>query len=472
MPEAKSSAGSPHLVSYDKGSSAILSGPILPVMMRLALPTIVVIVIQTLVGVAETYFVSGLGTDALAGVALVFPVLMLMLMMANGGIGGGVASAVARALGANRIADAEALVWHAVLLACGFGALFTVGALIGGPILYRAMGGTGGTLSAALTYSNIVFAGAVLQWIVALLSASLRSAGDVKTPALVTVGAIFLVALSPALIFGLGPLPRLNIAGAGVAVDLYYLAAAAVLILYMRSPGSPLRLVPVGPSWRLFKDILGVGLLSAIGTLQVNITVACVTGLVGIFGPDAIAGYGIASRLDYIQIPLLFGLGTAVVTMVGAHVGAGQLARARRVAWVGVGVAVVFTEGLGLFVAAFPRVWLTLFSDDARVLGFGALYLQTVAPAYGMIGLGMMIYFASQGAKRVLWPVLAGTMRMVIVIIGGAVLARFGMGLAPLFGTIAATAVLFGGITFASMFREPWVRSAKSTENGANRHAA
>ena len=117
-------------------------------MLRLALPTITVLVAQALVGVAETYFVSFLGTEALAGVALVFPVLMLVQMMSNGGIGGGVASAVARALGADRDADAQALAWHAMLLACGLGLLFTVGAIAGGPALYRAMGGTDETLAA------------------------------------------------------------------------------------------------------------------------------------------------------------------------------------------------------------------------------------------------------------------------------------------------------------------------------------
>jgi MATE family, multidrug efflux pump len=274
-------------------------------------------------------------------VALVFPVLMLVQMMSNGGIGGGVASAVARALGADRDADAQALAWHAMLLACGLGLLLTVGAIAGGPALYRAMGGTDETLAAALTYSNLVFAGSVPLWIVALLSSALRGAGGVRTPAIITLaGAIILVTLSPALIFGWGPLPRLGIAGAGASVVIYYGLAALILIAYMRSGRSPLRLSAVRPDRRLFADILGVGLLSALGTVQVNVTVACVTGAVGLFGADAIAGYGIAARLDYLQIALLFGLGTAVVIMVGTNVGAGQLARARRIAWTGVAIGV------------------------------------------------------------------------------------------------------------------------------------
>src|SRR5215469_3932317 len=154
--------------------SGVLSGPIAPTMLRLALPTIAVLIVQTLVSVVETYFVSFLGTEALAGVALVFPMAMLMLMMSNGAFGGGVASSVARALGANQHDDAAALVWHAIVLALVIGLIFSACVIALGPALYRAMGGANGTLDAALTYSNIVFAGSVPLWLVALLSAALR----------------------------------------------------------------------------------------------------------------------------------------------------------------------------------------------------------------------------------------------------------------------------------------------------------
>jgi len=429
-------------------------------MLRLALPTIVVLVVQTFVGVAETYFVSFLGTDALAGVALVFPVLMLMQMMSNGGIGGGVSSAVARALGASRSADADALVWHAIVLACAFGLIFTAVAILGGPILYRAMGGTGPTLTAALTYSGVVFAGSIPIWITALLSSALRGAGNVNVPALVILsGAVILVPLSPILIFGWGPFPRLGVAGGGAAVVIYYVLAALLLVLYLRSPRSLLRLRVVPLEGRLFKDIMGVGLLSAIGTVQVNLTVIFVTAAVGRFGADAIAGYGIASRLDYIQIPLLFGLGTAVVTMVGVNVGAGQLVRARRIAWIGGALAFGVTEFIGLAAMVFPHVWIGLFSDDPQVLAMGTVYLQNVAPVYGAVGLGLMLYFASQGAKRVLFPVLAGTVRMIIAaFIGWSMVTWFGAGLSTLFQIVALAAVSYGLLTAAAVFGGAWGR--------------
>ncbi|WP_105383457.1 MATE family efflux transporter [Neorhizobium alkalisoli] len=431
----------------------VLDGPITPALLRLALPTVVVLVVQTLVGVAETYFISFLGTEALAGATLVFPVLMLMQMMSNGGIGGGVSSAIARALGANRHADANGLVWHSIILAIAFGAIFSVAAFLFGPILYQSMGGTGATLTAALTYSGIVFAGSIPIWITALLSAALRGAGNVNVPALVIIsGAGILFALSPPLIFGWGPFPQLGVAGGGAAVFIYYLLAALVLALYLRSSRSPLKLRIVPLQSRLFREILGVGLPSAVGTAQVNLTVTFVTAAVGHFGADAIAGFGIASRLDYLQIPIIFGLGTAIVTMVGINIGASRIERARRVAWVGAGIAFGITQIIGLAAALFPDIWMGLFTTDQTVQEMGSLYLRTVAPAYGAIGLGLALYFASQGAKRVLLPVLAGTVRMIIAaFVGWSAVLWFGVSLGTLFQMVALGALAYGVLTAAAV---------------------
>jgi len=451
--------------------SAILNGPILPTMLKLGLPTIVVLVVQTFVGIAETYFVSFLGTDALAGVALVFPVLMLMQMMSNGGIGGGVASAVARALGSGRWEDANALALHAVVLAAVLGLAFTAAQFIGGRALYRSLGGEADALAAALAYADVVFSGAILVWIVSLLAAALRGAGNAVVPAAVTFGGVFiLLPLSPALIFGWGRFPRLGIAGAGVAVVIYYLAAAAALVVYMRSSRSTLRLRLTLRclEWRLFKDVLRVGALSAVGTVQANLTVVLITGAVGLFGTGAIAGYGIASRLDYLLIPLLFGLGAAALTMVGINIGAGQVARAERIAWIGAFLAAGFTEAIGLAVAIFPTAWLGLFTTDPSVLATGALYLRIVAPFYGLLGLGMLLYFAGQGAGRVWLPVLAGTARLIIAAaVGWLVVALLGGGLGALFVTVAVAMSAFGAITAAALGFAGW----KSGKPMAEPHA-
>src|SRR5689334_385078 len=206
--------------------------------------------------------------------------------------------------------------------------------MLGGPLLYHALGGRAGALDAALQYSNYLFAGAIPVWIVNLQAAALRGSGNVRVPAMVTlVGALVMIPISPLLIFGFGPVPRLGIGGAGIAFGLYYCAAMLFLMRYMSSgrAGLTFRFAPL--QGRLFADILRVGVPTAVNAVLTNLTVILVTGAVGLFGTTALAAYGIASRLDYILIPLLFGLCTATLTMVGVNVGAGELVRARRIAW-------------------------------------------------------------------------------------------------------------------------------------------
>ncbi len=440
---------------------AMLEGPILTTMLRFAVPTIAVLVAQTLVGIAETFYVSFLGTEALAGVALVFPVLMLMQMMSNGGVGGGVASAIARAIGAGRRDDADALLFHAIIIAIIAGLIFMAGALLFGPQLYRALGGTGAALHVALTYSGFTFVGAILIWLTNLASAALRGVGNVKAPALIILaGSAITIPLSPALIFGFGPVPRLEVAGAGATILLYYLGSTAVLFLYLRSGYAGLTLRWAKPEWRLFKDILRVGLLSALGTVQSNLTVVLVTGAVGAFGIEALAGYGTASRLDYVLIPLMFGLGTALVTMVGTNVGAGQLKRARRIAWTGAIFGALVLEVIGLIVAIFPKLWMGVFTAEPAVLATGSLFLREVGPFYGLVGLGLLIYFASQGAGTIVWPFLAGTVRLVIAaLIGWIAVTRFNAGLTLLFALVALSSIAFGGMNVVALVRRGWGQS-------------
>src|ERR1700738_2270999 len=172
-------------VQFDPRTRHLVEAPITPTLLRLAAPNVLVMVVQASVGLIETYFVGKLGTDALAGVALVFPALMLMQMMSAGAMGGGISSAIARALGAGRRADAEALAPHALVIAVIFGLVFTLALLLGGPWLYSALSGRDAALAAALTYSNVVFAGAILVWIFNSLANVIRGTGNMTLPAIV-----------------------------------------------------------------------------------------------------------------------------------------------------------------------------------------------------------------------------------------------------------------------------------------------
>ena len=433
--------------------AALLQGPITGQLLGLAWPVLVVLTLQTFVAVAETWFVSFLGTDALAGVALVFPLFMLMTMMSNGAIGGGVSSAVARAIGAGRGGDAQALAMHAALLGLAFGALFMLGVWAGGPALFRKMGAQDETLANGVLYANVVFLSAIPGWIANLLAAALRGAGNVRVPALVTAAGSFVtLALSPLFIFGWGFVPPMGVAGAGAALIVFNLGSALVLGFYMRSSGSVLRLAAAKLEWRLFRDILKVGLLSAVGTVTANLSVVVTTGLVGAYGRDAIAGYGLASRLDYLLIPLLFALGTASVTMVGTHVGAGEHARARRIAWTGAALSALATGAIGLAAALFPQAWMHIFSSEAQVVEAGAAYLTRVGPLYALFGVGMSLYFASQGAGKMAWPFAAGLVRLALVAAAGSYwIGTLGGSLNGLYWIVAASYLLFGAINLFAM---------------------
>jgi Na+-driven multidrug efflux pump len=212
----------------------ILEAPILPTLLKLAIPNILVVMVQALSSTADALFVSRLGSDALAGVSLVLPVWMLMVTMSAGGFGGGVSSAVARALGGGRRADANALVSHAVWMALGLGAIFTAVPLLAGPSIYGAMGGAGPVLALSLSYSNVVFAGAILIWLVNTLGSVLRGSGEMLvTAGVIVAGEVLHLILAPLLIFGIGPFPALGIAGAASSLVVSYAVRAVVLAGYI-----------------------------------------------------------------------------------------------------------------------------------------------------------------------------------------------------------------------------------------------
>jgi putative MATE family efflux protein len=444
---------------FDPRTRLLLEAPIAGTLLRLAAPNVLVMVVQASVGLIETYFIGKLGTEALAGVALVFPVVMLMQMMSAGAMGGGIVSAVARALGAGRRAEAEALVLHALAISVVFGLGFMLAVLGGGRWLYGAMGGSGTALAAALTYSNVVFAGALLVWIFNALANVIRGTGNMAIPALVTcAGAAVLIPVSPCLIFGWGPFPRLGVAGGAVAVLGYYAVGSVALAAYLWSGRSVVRLAwaGLGFRWPLFRDILRVGAVAALVTVQTNLMIAIATGLVGRFGPAAIAGYGTGSRVEYLLVPLVFGLGGPLVAMVGTNIGAGQHDRAVRVAWIGAAIAAGLTEMIGLWAAAVPHAWLSLFDTDPAMLDAGSRYLRTVGPCYGLFGLGLALYFASQGAGRLLWPLLANLMRLAMAAGGGWFALRWSGDLSYVFLALSAALAAFGLMNAVAVARGAW----------------
>ena len=443
----------------DARTRLLLEAPVTATLLRLASPNVVVMAVQASIGLIETYFVARLGLDALAGMALVFPVLMLIQTISAGAMGGGILSAVARALGAGDRVRANELVWSATYLALGLGIVTSALALAFGAPLYSLLGGRGDSLTAALTYSGIVFAGAVPLWLFNSLAAAIRGTGNMIFPAaVITLGAVVLVPLSPALIFGLGPLPQLGIAGGAVAVVAYYVVGTAVFAGYLWSGRGVLApsLRAPAPSAGPLRMILRVGLGSSIVSVTTNVTIIVATGLAGRVGPAAVAGYGTGVRLEYLLIPIVFGLGGPMSALVGTNIGAGQRARAMRVAWIGAAIAAATTEAIGLAAALAPQAWLGLFGDDPGMLSTGAAYLRIVGPVFGFFGGGLALYFAGQGVGRVFWPMMIGICRVILAAGGGALAVMIWGSGEALFMALALAMVGFGLANAFAVARGAW----------------
>ena len=365
---------------------------------------------------------------------------------------------MARALGAARIDDARGLVLHALALAVASGLLFTGFAWSMAPGLYALMGGAGGALEAAVAYSHVWFAGAVLLWLFAFLSSLLRGGGDAATPGLYGLASsIVYVPLAGILALGIGPWP-VGLVGLAIARHGHDGRRCAAAWRVCGAAGwaraGICRRPPAAPVVR--RDIARrpPGPLT---TLTANATAMVMAGLVGRFGVAALAGYGIGVRLEFMVAPIAFGIGTGLTTLVGVAAGAGAWRRAVRAAWTGGLVSFGVIGLIGWTVALMPESWARLFTSDAEVVAASAAYITRVAPFYCLFGLALTLYFASQGAGRMAVPAVAGVLRMIATILAGwLAVEKFDLGLEGVFAAIAVGMAIYGGLMAGLLLLAPW----------------
>jgi putative MATE family efflux protein len=438
----------------------LLIAPIGRSLLRLAGPTTAVMVVQIGVAVAEAWFVARVGIEALAGIALVIPFITLMMNMANGGMGGGVASALARALGGGRHEDARAMLLHALVLAAACALVFAVFAWTALPTVLRWLGGSGEVLHQALAFSSVWFSGGLVLWVVAFLSAVLRGAGNAATPGRIGVAmSLAYIPLLGVLTMGVGDWPGLGLVGGaiaplvtGVAGIAFYARAIARGRLGFAPRFAGVRLQP-----RLFVEILRVGAMGSVSTVTATLTAMLVTGLVARFGTAALAGYSIGMRLEFMVAPLAFGIGTGATTLVGIAAGAGDWQRAVRAAWIAGLVAGGAIGAIGWIIALMPQTWSELFAADPAVVAASVSCIVHVAPFYCLFGLGLTLNFASQGAGRMAVPVAASVARLVVAAGGGwFAIEKLGLGLDGVFAAIALSLVVYGGLIAGALLVAPW----------------
>jgi putative MATE family efflux protein len=446
----------------------LLEGRILPTLLRLAAPNVLNLLAFAGVITFDGFFLGRIGTNALAGASLAFPWVMLVLQTTNSGMGNGVSSAVARALGAGARERADALVFHAFLLALALGAIFATTMLLGAPLLFRWMGGRDEMLADALAYANVALGGAVCICVLNFLGNAVRGTGNMSLPAAVLIACVIAhIAISPVLIFGAGPWPPLGPAGAGWGLVIPFAAGSAVLIWYLRSGRAAVRLNFRGatPCWSLFADILKVGVPGLINTAITNLSVVALTGVAGHLGRETAVAYSMGARLEYILQPVAFGFGTGIVAMVGTNWGARRYGRAREIAWTG-GLTVAAISGvIGLVVMLRPVLWMGLFSDDAEIIRLGASYLHIVGPAYALYGLGLGLFFVAQGVGRAVKAVIANAARLFLSAACGLVaITWLGLGPRGLFLAVASGFALYAALLVHAVLttKEPAASAAGS----------
>jgi putative MATE family efflux protein len=444
----------------DERTHHMLTSPAAPLLLRMATPNALAFAIQSSVSLAEVWIIGQLGTSALASIALAFPLLMLIQTMSGGAAGGAVTSAIARSLGAGDRERAQQLIWHGLAVAALGAGLFLLLFSIGGRALIAFLGGRGEILEQAVDYCAVIFWGGLFLWLVSVVGAVFRGMGDMKLPAILMVASAFLqVPLTAVLVLGLLGAPQLGIVGAAYSAVISGFLVSAIMLIILAREGRVIQLNRKYMSFSraLFEDIFKVALPGCMSPIFTIFIILSLTAMVATFGEAALAGYGIGSRIEFLLIPLVFGIGAAMTSLVGMSIGSGNIDRAEHIGWIGSAFAAGLTGAVGLVLALFPEVWIYGFTNDQVTFEAARSYIQIVGPFFALQGLGLSLYFASQGAGSMRWPVIAILVRVVLAVGGGWLLAFwFDVGLKGVFIGAAAAMATFGLIIAASLKLGAW----------------
>ena len=311
----------------------------------------------------------------------------------------------------------------------------------------------------AVSYVQIFFGGAVVPWLMNTLAGVLRGTGNMKLPSLMILNsAVCQIILGGTLGLGLGPVPQLGMRGVAAGSLIAFSISISVMAWYLFSGRA--RVVPKIRGLRIqaamLFDILKVGAVSCFSPLQSVLTISIFTHMLAGFGTAVLAGYGIGARLEFMLTSVAFAFGIGSVPMIGMAIGAGNIARARRIAWTAGAMSFVSVGAMASVIAVFPDLWVTIFTHDESVRLASRQYLSTAAPCYAFVGLAASMYFSSQGAAKVLGPVLAQSARLAFIALGGFWLSTHDATAKNFFALAASSMVVLGVLSCASVILTRW----------------
>ena len=422
--------------------SGLITKPIPRLIAQLAIPASIGMFFNTMYNVVDTYFSGLISTEAIAALSLSFPVFFVILAIGFG-ISTGATALIANALGAGDEKKAQRYAIQSVSFTLLLSISLTLVGLFSAPFLFRLLGAGGTYLTSSLTYINIIFYGLVFFSLTYVLNAILAAQGDTKSFRNVLIIGFFLnLIFDPWFIYGGLGLPALGIAG--VAWATVFIQLFSTLFMGFRVIRSGL----IGrecwalfvPRRRYFSDIAKQGFPASLNTMSIALGIFIITWFISKYGQEAVAAYGIATRVDQIALLPIMGLTTATLTLIGQNNGAARYSRCREVYRQSLLYGILITTVSMIVVLLFPRAIMQLFTEDEAVLGIGAFYLKISAFIYWAYIILFVAVAALQGLKRPSYAIWIGLYRQIVApaIVFYALATLLGMGLTGIWWGIFA----------------------------------
>lgn len=429
----------------------LTEGPVIPHLVRLTGPMIVGMLSMVAFNFVDTYFVGKLGDQELAALTFTFPVIMVIFSLIQG-IAIGATALISKSIGANNWEQAQRETTDALFLGVAVAGLFVVLGLWGMDPIFTLLGAKGHILELVKSYMNIWFVAIMFVVVPFIGNSAIRSVGDAKTPALIMLFAVIINAvLDPLFIFGFGSIPAMGLEGAALATAISR-GSTFVLSIYILARREKL-LTFHFPGWKVLRGcwaaILSIGLPTGLSRALNPLAIFLITRLIAQYGEDAVAGYGVGTRIELLAMSFLFALAATIGPFTGQNFGGQQFDRIDKAIKVSSLFAVVWGITTGLAVWGFSQEIASIFSADAKVVENAALYLSFVPMAIGFNGLSQIINANLNTLKK---PISASLLQLCIMFGFMVPLAYLGshfFQIPGIFGGIAIAYVLGGFTSYA-----------------------
>lgn len=387
-------------------------GGIWGTILKTSTPVVVAFFLQSAFNIVDAFFVGRISSEALAAISISFPVVFLIISLGSG-IGIGATSVVARFIGAKEHRKADNAAEHALLVAGFLGVSLSVCGFFVAPILFDWIGASGNLKALAVDYINILLFFAVFMLLAMVGNSILRGEGDMTTPMKVMgFSAVLNMILDPLFIFTFG----WGVRGAAIATVFSRSVGFLYLMYHIFSGRSWVKL-----DFRNFRynpvyirKIFSVGIPSAASNITMSVGMFLLTVIVGSYGTDALAAFGVGFRLDALAMLPGMGVSIAVVSIVGQSIGAGKMDRARRVTLKAGVMASAFMSVVGLVFYVFARDIIMVFNSSPEVVEYGSSFLHIIPLSYLVVGVAMCVSGAFIGSGRAVLALMATVLRVVV----------------------------------------------------------